>query len=87
MFYGADFSVGEFIYKSIIPVTLGNIVGGAGFAGLSFWYLYGRNDALDAGTGQPVNVEKRSDGEERSVQSSSSTAARVDEHGYASHMA
>ncbi|KAH8800254.1 Formate/nitrite transporter-domain-containing protein [Xylogone sp. PMI_703] len=41
MFYGAGFSVGEFIYKSIIPVTLGNAVGGGFLTAASLWFLFG----------------------------------------------
>lgn len=58
MFYGTNFSVGKFIYQSIIPVTLGNIVGGTLIGSVVFWYLYGREDGIDVTTGQPVNVEK-----------------------------
>lgn len=63
MFYGADFSVGEFIYKNEIPVSLGNILGGAFFTGCVFWFLYGRNDEIDNETGQPANAQKN--GEKR----------------------
>ncbi len=31
---------GRFVYKSIIPVTLGNLVGGVVIDGLGFWFLY-----------------------------------------------
>lgn len=41
MFYKANFGIGKFIVRSVIPVTLGNLVGGILFT-LSFWYLYGR---------------------------------------------
>ncbi|THZ51774.1 Formate/nitrite transporter [Aureobasidium pullulans] len=43
MFYGTNFGVGRFIYQSIIPVTLGNLVGGVVLGVLPFWYLYGRD--------------------------------------------
>ena len=46
MFYGTNFGVGKFIWASIIPVTLGNIIGGAVFCGVFFWVLYGRGPAL-----------------------------------------
>lgn len=42
MFYGTNFGVGKFIWASCIPVTLGNIVGGALFFALPMWVLYGR---------------------------------------------
>lgn len=37
MYYGAPFGVGYYIWKSMIPAALGNIVGGCGFVGLSYW--------------------------------------------------
>lgn len=62
MFYGTNFGVGKFIYMSIIPVTLGNIVGGAIMTGAFLWFLYGRDDTLATKTGQPLSGEnKRSD--------------------------
>lgn len=44
LWYGAPVGVGKFIYQSVIPVTLGNILGGAVFGGLVFWWLYGRDE-------------------------------------------
>jgi len=62
MFYGTNFGVGKFIYQSIIPVTLGNIVGAMILGAVPFWYLYGRNEqGLDLATGQPLAVERASD--------------------------
>ncbi|GKT46782.1 putative fructose-bisphosphate aldolase [Colletotrichum spaethianum] len=63
MFYGTNFGVGKFIYQSVIPVTLGNIIGGAGMTGAVLWFLYGRNDTLAAKTGQTQSGEKKADGE------------------------
>lgn len=40
IFYGAKVSYGEFIYANLIPVTIGNIIGGAIFLGGVCWYLY-----------------------------------------------
>lgn len=37
MYYGAPFGVGYYIWKSMIPAALGNIVGGFGFVGVSYW--------------------------------------------------
>ena len=31
---------GRFFYKSLIPVTLGNICGGAILVGIGYWYIY-----------------------------------------------
>ncbi|KAI8686526.1 hypothetical protein NCS55_00329000 [Fusarium keratoplasticum] len=46
MFYGTNFGVGKFIYQSVIPVTLGNIIGGAGLNGILLWIIYGRRRIL-----------------------------------------
>lgn len=35
-----DISVGYYIWKSMIPSVLGNIVGGGLFVGVLYWYLY-----------------------------------------------
>ncbi|KAK3655224.1 hypothetical protein LTR56_003645 [Elasticomyces elasticus] len=45
MFYGTNFGVGRYIYQSVIPVTLGNIVG-AGLFGIGLWWLYGREEEV-----------------------------------------
>ncbi|GAB7342557.1 hypothetical protein MBLNU457_g0734t1 [Dothideomycetes sp. NU457] len=58
MFYGTNFGVGKFIYNSVIPVTLGNIIGGAFFMGFSHWLLYGREPALSNETGQETMHSK-----------------------------
>lgn len=44
MFYGTNFGVGKFIWASIIPVTIGNIIGGALFGGIGMWAVYGRHE-------------------------------------------
>jgi CheY-like chemotaxis protein len=31
---------GAFFVKNLIPVTIGNIIGGAGFVGLAYWFAY-----------------------------------------------
>jgi formate transporter len=31
---------GNFFINNLIPVTLGNIVGGAGMVGLIYWFVY-----------------------------------------------
>jgi len=31
---------GNFFVKNLIPVTIGNIIGGAGFVGLAYWLIY-----------------------------------------------
>jgi formate/nitrite transporter len=44
MFYGTTFGVGKFIWASCIPVTLGNIIGGAFFGAFAMWTVYGRHE-------------------------------------------
>ena len=62
MFYGsANFGVGKFIYNSVIPVTLGNIIGGALLGSLIFWTLYGRDEPIlptSSKTGKRVESEE-----------------------------
>jgi formate transporter len=31
---------GAFLLRNLLPVTIGNIIGGAGFVGLVYWYIY-----------------------------------------------
>ena len=40
MILGANLSVGKYILGVMIPVTLGNILGGGLFVGFIYWYLY-----------------------------------------------
>ncbi len=44
MLHGADISMYQFIVKNLIPVTLGNIVGGALFVGCVYGYLYNKKE-------------------------------------------
>ena len=40
---GAKVTIGDFLLSNLLPVTLGNIVGGAGFVGVIYWWLYSRD--------------------------------------------
>ncbi len=40
IYSGADITWSQFIINNLIPATLGNIVGGAGFVGCLYWYVY-----------------------------------------------
>ncbi len=42
MFYGAEVTWAQFIVSNLIPVTLGNVVGGGVFVGFVYWWLYAR---------------------------------------------
>jgi formate transporter len=36
----AGLTWGAFFLKNLLPVTIGNIIGGAGFVGLAYWFIY-----------------------------------------------
>jgi formate/nitrite transporter len=79
MFYGTEFNVGRFIYQSIIPVTLGNIVGGVLLGALPFWFLYGRGPTPNVQTGQPLEekkVDERTVGSDETAHESGSSRSR-----------
>ena len=42
MFNGANVSLVDFLFKNLLVVTLGNIVGGAVLVAGLYWYVYGR---------------------------------------------
>ena len=39
MMLGASLSIPAFFYKCLLPITLGNFVGGSVFTGAYFWYV------------------------------------------------
>ncbi len=43
MFNGANVTIGQFLFANLLPVTIGNIIGGAGFVGAVYWWIYGRD--------------------------------------------
>ena len=40
IYSGADISWGNFILNNLTPATIGNIIGGSGFVGCLYWYIY-----------------------------------------------
>jgi len=36
----ADLTLGNFIINNLIPVTIGNIIGGGVFVGIGYWLIY-----------------------------------------------
>ena len=36
----ASLTWNNYIFNNLIPVTIGNIIGGAGFVGLAYWFIY-----------------------------------------------
>ncbi len=43
MFNGANVSWVQFLVGNLVPVTIGNIIGGAFLVGAVYWWLYGRD--------------------------------------------
>ena len=43
IYSGADILWVDFIVRNLIPATIGNIIGGAGFVGCAYWYVYMKN--------------------------------------------
>ncbi len=53
---------GAFFYKNLIPVTIGNIIGGAVFVGTAYWYSYLRRPkGAGAGPGADPGAESAGD--------------------------
>jgi len=42
MLNGANVTLGQFLWNNLLPVTLGNIIGGAVLVGGVYWWIYGR---------------------------------------------
>lgn len=45
IFCGAEITWTEFVSDNLIPAAIGNIIGGAGFVGSIYWYIYGKDSA------------------------------------------
>lgn len=45
IFLGAEVTWAQFFINNLIPVTLGNIVGGAVFVAMAYWFVYLRDQA------------------------------------------
>ena len=39
---------GRFLTANLVPVTLGNIIGGAAFVGAAYWWVYMRGEKTGA---------------------------------------
>lgn len=53
MMLGAPMSVGEYFGKCLLPITLGNVIGGSLFTGAYLWwvYIYCKDNKANDGTG------------------------------------
>lgn len=40
IYSGADILWGDFLLHNLFPATIGNIIGGMGFVGCAYWYVY-----------------------------------------------
>ncbi|MCQ2550877.1 MAG: formate/nitrite transporter family protein [Clostridia bacterium] len=43
IFAGADVTWGQYLLGNLLPVTIGNIIGGAILVGMAYWYCYGKD--------------------------------------------
>lgn len=43
MLNGANVTLGQFLWNNLVPVTIGNIIGGAVLVGGVYWWVYGRD--------------------------------------------
>ena len=43
MLNGANVTIGQFLFVNLLPVTIGNIIGGAVLVGAVYWWLYGKD--------------------------------------------
>lgn len=67
-----NITVGYYIWKSMIPAALGNIVGGGLFVGVLYWYLY------LAGTEVPIHFD--TPGQESALYQQGGPVSRVNTH-------
>jgi len=62
MMYGADVSFWDFLWKNLLPVTIGNIIGGSFLLAAPYWYIYllpskkNQNDSRDNGKEEPKHL-------------------------------
>ncbi len=55
------FTVYAFLVNNLVPVTLGNIVGGSVFVGVTYWIIYLRGDGKGPVTNGLINIEKETE--------------------------
>ncbi|CAK6716231.1 Formate efflux transporter [Vibrio harveyi] len=67
----ADLNVGHFITANLIPVTLGNIVGGAVLVGLANWCIYRRPELKAAKVASITNTTTLTSVKERTMKNAS----------------
>lgn len=49
MLFGAEISTYDFIVTNLVPATLGNIVGGAVFVAMYYWFMFSSSTTTDKG--------------------------------------
>ncbi|KAI9816032.1 MAG: hypothetical protein M1827_002024 [Pycnora praestabilis] len=98
---GTPFGVGYYIWKSLIPATIGNMVGGGLFVGAAYWYLYltgegavgidfntgGLNSAMEVGGPMGRYHTKGQDGKTHANGDSDGVIEGRDPDGDQNHMA
>lgn len=77
MYLGTNFGVGFYIYHSMIPVCLGNIVGGGLFVGVAQWYMFLYNGGTEGtSVGAPGFLSRIITGS-RNIMSGSDTSDEI----------
>lgn len=54
----ANLNVVNFLIGNLLPVTIGNIIGGAGMVGLAYWFIYLRPKRAQAAAAAPATAKK-----------------------------
>ncbi len=44
----------NFLFVNLLPVTIGNIIGGVFLVGLVYWFIYLRSDSLSVSAAKPI---------------------------------
>jgi formate/nitrite transporter FocA (FNT family) len=44
MFYWTNFGMGKFIWASVLPITIGNIIGASFFGAFTLWLVYSMHE-------------------------------------------
>ena len=56
--YLPNLTFGNFIWNNLVPVTIGNIIGGAALVGITYWFIYIREPENKEQPSRPVKKKK-----------------------------
>jgi len=82
MFYGGAIGYGDWLYRNLLPVCLGNIIGGGLFFGCLYWFLYlyvGKGEANATSRNEDIirtplceDAQKQDDSSEEDIENQNS---------------